>query len=256
MELTTILGIVVGILAVVGAMIFKHISFAVFINPAALTVIFVGTIACVLNAFTGNEIKNIGKLFKILFTKYDMSKKNNLIEIICDFAQAARKEGLLALESKVEGLEDDFLKRGVRMVVDSASEDYIRDVLSIEMEQIRERHGMNASIFTQAGVYAPTLGVLGAVFGLIAAMANINDAMAMSEAIAAAFMATILGIFTGYVLWSPFANKLKIKDKHEMVEKKIILEGVLSILNGDHPDMIKDKLRSFLTAKEKAGIPE
>ena len=142
------------------------------------------------------------------------------------------------------------------MVVDSASEDYIRDVLSIEMEQIRERHGMNASIFSQAGMYAPTLGVLGAVFGLIAAMGNINDTMAMSEAIAAAFMATILGIFTGYVLWNPFANKLKLKDKHEMVEKKIILEGVLSILNGDHPDMIKDKLMSFLTAKEKASIPE
>ena len=256
MELTTILGIIVGILAVVVAMIFKHISFAAFSNPAALTIIFAGTIACVLNAFTGHEIKNIGKLFKILFTKYDTSRKSKLIDTICEFAQSARKEGLLSLENKVEALEDEFLKRGVRMVVDSASEDYIRDVLSIEMEQIKERHGMNAGIFSQAGMYAPTLGVLGAVFGLIAAMGSINDTAAMSEAIAAAFMATILGIFTGYVLWNPFANKLKLKDKHEMVEKRIILEGVLSILNGDHPDMIKDKLRSFLTAKEKTSTGE
>lgn len=251
MEITTIVGIIVGLVAVIGAMIFKHISFTVLINPAAFFVIFVGTVACISNAFTGEEVKNIGTLFKILFTKYDTTRKTKLIATIDELAQEARKEGLLALEGKIEALDDSFLKRGIRMVIDGASEEYIRDVMSIEMEEISERHGINASIFSQAGMYAPTLGVLGAVFGLIAAMGSINDTELMSEAIAAAFIATILGIFTGYVLWNPFANKLKVKHKHEMVEKRIIIEGVLSLQNGDPPSLIQDKLESFLRSHER-----
>ncbi len=247
MEITTLLGIIAGFVAVIGAMIFKHISFSVFLNPAAFFVIFVGTIATILNSYPMKDLKCIGKLFKIVFTSSKNS--NNELEVIremVDISNEARKSGLLSLEQKVDSIEDPFTKKGFRMVIDGLNEEYILDVLGAEIESISERHRKNAGIFASAGTYAPTLGVLGAVFGLIAAMANIDDTAAMSEAIAAAFIATILGIFTGYVLWHPFATKLKMKSQQEIIEKSIIVEGLLSIYKGESPIMIEGKLLSML----------
>jgi chemotaxis protein MotA len=254
MEITTILGIIVGITAIVFAMIFKGISFTVFNNPAALFVIFVGTAATILNAYPGKNLKVLGSLFKILFTKQKTAEPVELIKLMTSLATEARKEGLLSLEVKASEIEDPFIKKGIRMVVDGMSEEYIIDVLGTEIEAMEERHHMNASIFSSAGMYAPTLGVLGAVFGLIAAMSHIDDIEVMSHAIAAAFIATILGIFTGYVLWNPFATKLKVKSKEEVLVKGMIIEGLLSIQKGDSPMMVQEKLLSVLSQAEQNKV--
>lgn len=139
----------------------------------------------------------------------------------------AKKEGLLSLENRAG-----------------------------EIEAMEARHETNAGIFTSAGTYAPTLGVLGAVFGLIAAMANIDDTGAVAEAIAAAFIATILGIFTGYVLWHPFAKKLKIKSQEEVLLKSMVIEGLLSIQKGDSPLMVQEKLLSTLPESKQNEVLE
>lgn len=256
MELTTLLGIIVGILSVIGAMIFKHISFSVFLNPAALLIIFVGTVATILNSFPGEDLKNIGKLFKILFTKQKHITEKEIIDLMIDLSTTAKKDGLLALESKVEEIGDPFIKKAVRMIVDGTEEDVIEEILDAEITAMEKRHEKNASIFASAGMYAPTLGVLGAVFGLIAAMSSIDDTERMAEAIAAAFIATILGIFTGYVLWNPFAKKLKVKSQHEVMLKGMIVTGVLSIQKGDPPFMLKEKLLAALPASKQKKIVE
>lgn len=256
MEITTLLGVLTGIIAVVGAMYFKHLSFDIFLNPAAFFVIFVGTVATVLNSFPGKNLKSIGALFRILFTTQKTGGEVELIKLMMELATEARKDGLLSLEVKANEIEDPFIRKGIRMVVDGMSEEYIVDVLGTEIEAIEERHRTNASIFSSAGMYAPTLGVLGAVFGLIAAMAHIDDTAAMSEAIAAAFMATILGIFTGYVLWNPFATKLKVKSQDEVLLKGMAIEGLLSIQKGDSPIMVQDKLISVLPQSEQDKVLE
>lgn len=254
MEITTLLGVLVGIIAVVGAMIFKHISFTVLLNPAAFFVIIVGTIATILNSFPGKNLKSIGALFRILFTKQKADQEIAIIKLMIELATEARKEGLLSLEVKANEIDDPFIKKGIRMVVDGMTDDYIIDVLGTEIESMKERHETNASIFSSAGTYAPTLGVLGAVFGLIAAMSHIDDTAAMSEAIAAAFIATILGIFTGYVLWNPFAKKLKVKSQEEVLLKGMIVEGLLSIQKGESPIMVQDKLLSVLPQSEQEKV--
>nr|WP_315024506.1 flagellar motor stator protein MotA [uncultured Aminipila sp.] len=256
MELTTLLGIIVGFTSVIGAMIFKHISFTVFLNPAAFFVIFVGTVATILNSFPGENLKSIGALFKILFTKQERMSELDIIELMVNLSTTARKEGLLSLESKVEEIEDSFLKKGIRMVVDGTGDDVITEILESEISAMEKRHETNASIFSSAGMYAPTLGVLGAVFGLIAAMSHIDDTDKMAEAIAAAFIATILGIFTGYVLWNPFAKKLKVKSQAEVTLKYMILEGLLSIQRGDSPFMLKERLLAVLPASKQEQIAE
>lgn len=129
-------------------------------------------------------------------------------------------------------------------------------MLSEEIEAMESRHQAGAAIFSQAGTYAPSLGVLGAVLGLIAALGNMGDTEKLGHAISAAFVATMLGIFSGYVLWHPFANKLKRKSKQEVKMKEIMLEGVLSILAGEAPRVIEQKLASYLPSGERKKFLE
>lgn len=251
MDKTSLIGVILGFLAVGVGMIFKGVNPSVLINPAAILIIIVGTIAAVTIAFPTNEIKKVPKLFGILFKEKQLTDPGKLIQMFSDWAQLARKEGLLALEAKTNEIDDPFLKNGLSLAVDGQSADYIRDVLSEEIDAMEERHQMGALIFTQAGTYAPTLGVLGAVLGLIAALGNMSDTEALGHAIAAAFVATLMGIFTGYVLWHPFANKLKRKSKQEAKIKRMMIEGILSILEGEAPRVIEQKLASYLPVGER-----
>ena len=148
------------------------------------------------------------------------------------------------------------MKNGLGLAIDGQNADYIRDVLSEEVEAMEDRHATGALIFTQAGTYAPTLGVLGAVVGLIAALSDMNDIDALGAAISAAFIATLLGIFTGYVLWHPFANKLKRKSNEEVRQKNMMIEGILSVLEGEAPRVIEQKLASYLSMGERRKLAE
>jgi chemotaxis protein MotA len=237
-------------------MFFKGVTPAALINPAALLIILLGTVAAVTIAFPTSEIKRVPKLFGILFTERKIMDPIELIKTFSGLAQVARKEGLLALESTNIDIEDEFLKNGLTLAVDGQSAEFIRDVLSEEIEAMEERHQSGALIFTQAGTYAPTLGVLGAVIGLIAALKYMNDIDGLGQAISAAFIATLLGIFTGYVLWHPFANKLKRKSKQEAKLKYMMIEGILSIHEGESPKVIEQKLSTYLPASERKKILE
>lgn len=252
MDKTSIIGLILGIIAVGVGMFLKGVSPAAIINPAALLIIFVGTVASVLIAFPTADIKTVPKLMKIIFQDKKQTDPQKLIKTFSNWAQLARQEGLLSLEEKVENINDSFLKNGMMMAIDGQSAEYIHDVLSEEIDAMEERHQVGASIFTQAGTYAPTLGVLGAVVGLIAALGNLQDTDVLGAAIAAAFVATLLGIFSGYVLWHPFANKLRRKSKQEAQIKMMMIEGVISILEGEAPRMIEQKLVAYLPSEERS----
>ena len=237
-------------------MVFKGVSPSALVNPAEILIIIVGTVAAVTIAFPANELKKVPKLFGILFKEKETVDLSSLIRLFSEWAQLARKEGLLALEAKTSEVDDEFLKNGLSLAVDGQSADYIRDVLTEEVEAMEERHLSGAAIFTQAGTYAPTLGVLGAVVGLIAALSHMDNTEELGKAISAAFVATLLGIFTGYVLWHPFANKLKRKSKQEAKVKYMMIEGILSILEGEAPRVIEQKLASYLPAGDRKRILE
>ncbi|WP_153127129.1 flagellar motor stator protein MotA [Peribacillus tepidiphilus] len=251
MDKTSIIGFILGIIAVGVGMYFKGVPPSALINPAAFLIIIVGTTAAVVTAFPTSEIKRVPKLFKLIFTEKTMIKPEELIKTFSEWAVIARKEGLLALESISENVEDPFLRNGLNLAVEGQSADYIRDILSEEIEAMEERHLSGAAIFTQAGTYAPTLGVLGAVVGLISALSHMENTDELGRAISAAFVATLLGIYTGYVLWHPFANKLKRKSKEEVRIKNMMIEGILSIIEGEAPRTIEQKLTSYLPAEER-----
>lgn len=251
MDKSSIIGLLLGIIAIGVGMVLKGVSLSALINPAAFLIIIAGTIAAVATAFPLSELKRLPKLFKILFTEQKLTKPEELIRTFSEWAVVARKEGLLALEGIAEQVENQFLKNGLNLAVEGQSADYIRDILSEEIDAMEERHLSGAAIFSQAGTYAPTLGVLGAVLGLIAALSHMDNTDELGHAISAAFVATMLGIYTGYVLWHPFANKLKRKSKQEVQLKEMMIEGILSIIEGEAPRTIEQKLTSYLPAEDR-----
>lgn len=254
MDKSTLAGLFFGFIAVFVGMVMKGVSLTALMNPAAFLIIILGTIASVTIAFPTSELKRVPSLFGVIFKEQKLMDPVELIKMISEWAQLARKEGLLVLETKTTEIDDPFLKNGLSLAVDGQSADYIRDVLSEEIEAMEERHQAGAQIFSQAGTYAPTLGVLGAVVGLIAALGNMGDTEALGAAISAAFIATLLGIFTGYVLWHPFANKLLRKSKQEAKLKQMMVEGILSVLEGEAPRIIEQKLASYLPVGERKAF--
>lgn len=256
MDKTSVIGVIVGFVAIGVGVIMKGITVESLINPAAFLIIIFGTAASVIIAFPTRTIKNVPNLFRVLFSE---KKQDNMYELINTFsvwAEQTRREGLLSLESKMDEIDDPFLYSGIQMAIDGQNPDFIRDVLMEKIYAMEKRHAEGARVFSQAGTYAPTLGVLGAVVGLIAALGNMDNMEILGAAISAAFVATLLGIFTGYVLWHPFANKLKEKSRHEVLVKEIMVEGILSITNGEPPALIRDKLQSYLSSREIAKMKE
>ncbi|WP_226000705.1 flagellar motor stator protein MotA [Paenibacillus sp. BJ-4] len=257
MQISTIIGLVLGIVSLVVGMILKGAPVVNLVNnPAAYMIIFVGTAASIFMAFPMAEIKRVPKLFKVIFTEQKLLDRKELIGTFTEWASITRREGLLALESKVEEIDDPFMRGGMRMIIDGNDQEFVRDVLMEDINATEERHRSGALIFSQAGMYAPTLGVLGAVVGLIAALADLSDMEKLSHAIAAAFIATLLGIFTGYVLWHPMSNKLKRLSKKEVDLKLMMVEGLLSIQSGISTIAISQKLAIFLTPTERANMTQ
>ena len=256
MEKSTAIGLVAGFVSIFVGMIIKGAPLSSMANPAAFLIIIGGTFSCLLNAFPMDTVKKLPTLFKILFRAENEGSKVEMVKLFVELSQLARREGILALEGKVQEIEDPFFKNGLSMVIDGMDPDFVSDVLDAELAVMEERHAEARSILTQAGTYAPTLGVLGAVVGLIAALADLSDVNKLGHAISAAFIATILGIFTGYVIWLPFANKLKVKSANEIAHKRMIIEGILSLQAGDSPTAIQAKLTTFIPQSERGELLE
>ena len=254
LEKSTVIGIIMGIISIFVGMILKGAPLSALNNPAAFLIIIGGTFSCLFIGFRMEQLGNFVNLIKKTCQVPQLQEKGQLVQQFIELSQIARREGILALESKAQEIEDPFFRTGLGMVIDGMDPDFVGDVLDAELAIMQERHAEWRSMFTQAGTYAPTLGVLGAVVGLIAALGNLNDIDKLGHSIAAAFVATILGIFTGYVLWMPFANKLKIMSEQEVSQKRMIIEGILSLQAGDSPTAIEAKLMVFIPQTEREAL--
>ncbi|AVQ39453.1 flagellar motor protein MotA [Clostridium botulinum] len=256
MDIFLVLGVIIGLSAVIVGMMVKGANIVVLLNPAAAIIILIGTMAAVMNSFPKNEFIKIPKILSILFKEKGKEDQVAIIMEIIELSKTSRKDGLLSLEKVVENMPNKFMKKGLSMVVDGTEAGYIREVLEMEIESMEERHRLGASIFTTAGGAAPTLGVLGAVVGLIGALGNLNDVEKLGHMIAGAFVATLYGIFFGYVVCHPFASRLKRKSHEEVSSMYIIVEGVLAIQEGVNPQKIQEKLIGMLEPSKRIKIEE
>jgi chemotaxis protein MotA len=257
-DLTTILGLIIGLGALIGGYMWDGGHLDALIVPSAMLIIFGGTAGAVAISFPMSRLKEIPKALGMAF-KEKKRDPNLIIEELVDMATVARREGVLALEQRAQENPNDFLRDGLMMVVDGTDPELTRQILELEMDALEHHHEGWAKIFETAGGYAPAMGIIGTVMGLIHVLGNLSDPGTLGPAIAVAFTATLYGVSSANVIYLPLATKIKIRSKEQISEMELMLEGILALQAGENPQLIKKKLKSFQHQSQKkaegAGDP-
>ena len=211
----------------------------------------VGTLGVTMAGF---QIADLGRVPKALIKALKSKKENPgaLVDMLVGCADTARREGVLALEPKLEEIEDTFLKAGLQQVVDGADTDVVRDTLEIEMGSLETRHGSMINFFKTMGAYAPTMGMIGTVIGLINMLGNLSDPAQLGRGLSVALLTTLYGVIFANLVFMPVANKLQRIHDVEMVSKELVLDGVLAVQAGAGPRVLAERLLAFLPPGERA----
>jgi chemotaxis protein MotA len=250
LDIGSVVGLTVAILAILGGQALEGGSVNSILQSTAAIIVLGGTFgACMLQFPLAVAVAS----FKAVIRVFREPKANNreVIKEIIRLANKARKEGVISLEADAEKIADPFLKKALTMAMDGVEPKVLRETMELEIENLEEETEQPIKFWQAAGGYSPTIGILGAVLGLIHVMENLTDPSKLGGGIAVAFVATVYGVGLANLVYLPMAGKLKLKSRAHLVAKEIMLVGVISILEGENPRLIDDKLRSFLSRKEQ-----
>lgn len=245
MDRLSLIGLFLALASLVGGSILKGAGLASLWSPAAFVIVIVGTLASIL-------LHTAPAVFKHAFTivrwviRPPQSDRRQLITQIVEWSNIARRQGLLGLEAQVEAQSDPFLRKGLQLLVDGVEPETIRHMLEIELSSQEHKDLAASKVFEAMGIYAPTLGIIGAVLGLIAVMKNLADPSKLGHGIAAAFTATIYGIASANLLFLPVSAKLKSVIAYNTRDREMAIEGLISIALGENPRNIESNLSGFL----------
>ncbi len=247
MDLSTILGI--G--AAFGLMLMAILQggpLPIFVNIPSIMIVFGGT--------AGNTLVNYP--FSDVFDAFNVAKKtilykeqsvNDLIVQLMEFANKARKEGILALQGAMENINDEFLIKAMQMAVDGQEPETLKNMLTTEVYYIQQSHEKGANIFLSIGTYAPAMGMVGTLIGLVQMLQTMDDPSTIGPAMAVALLTTFYGAVIANVVCIPMAGKLKMRSENELLTKTLIIEGMQSILSGENPRIMEQKLHAFISPK-------
>ncbi len=244
MDISTLLGFIIGFGAILLGNALEGGKISQLTAPTAALIVIGGTIGAVLIQHPMEIIKASMANLKLVFQP-PSDPSQELIEEIVKYATIARKDGILALEPLAPKATDPFLARALMMAVDGADSKQMREVLEQMIHHIEQSGDDSGKCFEAAGGYAPTIGIIGAVLGLIQVMQNLTDIAKVGEGIATAFVATIYGVAAANIIFLPFGTKIKLRTRELVAVKTLILEGALSIQEGMNPKIVKDRLASF-----------
>lgn len=248
----TAIGIVAACVGILGAAMMEGTSPAAFMNMPAMILVFVGTFGATCAACGMDAMKKIPAFYKIAFAGAEHHLAGKVHELVA-FAEKARRDGLLALENDLEEIEDAFTKKGMQLVVDGTDPDLVREILEVEIDAMAARHKEGAEVFKTAGGFAPTMGIIGTVMGLVHVLENLSAPETLGPAISGAFIATLMGVGAANVVFLPVAGRLKGLSHAELHERNLVLEGILSIQSGDNPRVVSEKLMSLVPPAERAS---
>lgn len=245
MDFLSILGIGVALASILVGQMLEGGHVGSILQLTAFMIVVGGTLGAV---FVQNPMSVVLKGFSLLSLVILDPKKDlkALIGQIVELANLSRKSGLLALEGKIKEMKDPFFQKGLQLIVDGTEPKIIQDILETEVEHHEEESTNAAKIWEAAGGYAPTIGILGAVLGLIHVMENLADPSKLGAGIATAFVATIYGVGSANLLFLPFANKIKLKVKRQSLEQQVVIRGLVALAQGENPRIIQEKLESYL----------
>lgn len=244
MDITTLAGILGAVGLILLGQLLEGGHVGSILQATAALIVFGGTFGAVAVAYPLKDFLRGMKLLKVAFT----DRKIDLVGLsrqIVDYAGVARRDGVLALEGRLAEVKDPFLRRGLQFVVDGVDAGVTRTTLEAAIDADFEEHVVGAKVWESAGGFAPTVGILGAVLGLIHVMENLSDPSKLGGGIAVAFVATVYGVGSANILFLPLATKIKRKLTVEKERKTLIAEGVLSIQEGLNPRVLEEKLRAL-----------
>lgn len=245
MDLLSILGVAIGFAALLGGNFLEGGSWSALVNGPAALIVIGGTLGAAMLQTPSAGLRRALSLFKWIFKPPRQRFKVGIAQVV-GWSKAARKEGLLGLENISEKEPDKFSKKGLQLLVDGSEPDVIRHVLETDLIVAEQRDHDAVQFYESMGGYAPTIGIIGAVMGLIHVMRHLDDPSALGPGIAVAFVATIYGVALANLLLLPIANKLKSCIKEKSQYRELIIEGIISIADGENPKAIEMKLSGYL----------
>jgi chemotaxis protein MotA len=248
MDLATVIGLLLAWGALLGALLMEGGKPGDLVNLSAFLLVAGGTFGATVIAFSLKQMLGLPGVIRAAFFCKDTDPAQ-LIRTMVEFARKARRDGILALEGEARNLDDKFLQTGIQLVVDGTPSEMVREILETEIVALQERHKVGQNVFNTMGGFAPTLGIIGTVMGLIHMLASLNEPGKMGPAIAAAFMATLYGVAIANLLFLPIGSKLKARTSEEIIAYDMIVEGILSIQAGDNPRMVEAKMLAYLPPK-------
>ncbi len=247
MDTATILGFVLGIGLIVWSM--AHAGgisgLKLFVHIPALTVVLGGCTSAIMVHFPMDDFKQMIRIFLRTFF-YKVPSPTEEIERIITYANLARKEGLLALESKLQEVDDRFFAKGVQLVIDGFAADTVRDILELDLEAEKQRHAVGKKMMEQMGTLAPAFGMIETLIGLVQMLSNLSDPSKIGAGMAGALVGTFYGAFLANMVFLPIAGKLGIRANQESLLRELMIEGIVAIQSGEKPQLIKEKLKGFL----------
>lgn len=249
MDLATIIGLVLAF-GLVTAGIMMNSSLLIYIDIPSVVIVLGGTIGAALVNYPLGQMLSVLKVCrKTLFATLDDPK--DIISRFMDYANRARREGILSLEPIIKDIKDEYLKKGLQLTVDGLEPQTIQEILETEIHYLEQRHETGAELLVAMGGYAPALGMIGTVIGLVAMLSSMNDPSTIGPAMAVALITTFYGALLANLVFNPMAGKLKLRSKQEVLTREMILEGILAISKGENPRIIEEKLNSYLAPNER-----
>ena len=252
MDIATIVGVVLGFgLMLISILMGGGLSW--FINYPSLMIVVGGTIGVTLINFPLSTVLGVMTVLKnAIFTKETPSAE--VIKNLVEFSRVARKEGILALQALTKQIDDEFLVKGINLAIDGLEPQIIGDIMDIEIEQLESRHKFGAEIFTAMGTYAPAMGMMGTLIGLVQMLQQMDDPSSIGPAMAVALLTTFYGVVIANLICLPVAGKLKTRSSQEILLKQLMTEGIKAIQSGDNPRIVEQKLMAFVDPKSRAEI--
>lgn len=245
MDRTTFIGLLLGGLSLLVGYFLEGGSAVMIFQVTAAVIVLGGTAGAVCLSFTGPQLSQSWRSLAHIFRKPQDETPDQAARLV-ELAYRARREGLLALEPEITKLSDNFLRRSLQLVIDGFPPQQVREIMEMDLAHQDGSGQMPARVFEAAGGYAPTIGIIGAVLGLIQVMQHLTDPGRLGTGVAVAFVATIYGVASANLLFLPIAHKLKLHHEHQMLRQEMLLEGILALAQGEHPRMIAERLNGVI----------
>ena len=245
MDIVSIIGTILGFVVIIVGTVLKGSTVGALWNPAAFVIVFFGTLSALLVQNQGKVLKHALSMMRIIY-RPPQHRPSDLISRIVGWSEISRRQGLLGLEPQIEAETDPFISKGLQLLVDGGEPDAIRSVLEVDLDTREAIDLAGAKVYENAGIYAPTLGIIGAVMGLMAVMQNLADPSKLGHGIAAAFVATIYGVALANMFMLPMSARLKGLVGKQTKMREILIEGLVSIAQGDNPRQIEARLEGYV----------